>query len=318
MKKSLLYIIFLVVFQWTVPFIAQEVYSFPEKEIILERDAYNLKGTLMEPDAPSENHLVIIISGSGPTDRDGNNEFMKNNSLKFLAEALFESGLASFRFDKRGIAGSEIGSLKEEDLVFEHFAEDVLGWIRWLNQDNKFQKISIIGHSEGALVGILAAQKTEIYKFVSLAGPGFPIDEILKEQLKDQPQMIKDAAFPILDTLRAGKTVDNVNPILATLFRPSVQPFLISWMKYDPVAELAKLSVPILIIHGDSDIQVSIENGRKLHSGNPSSKLEIIEGMNHVLKISGNDYTENISTYNNPELGISKVLIEKLAEFLNQ
>lgn len=315
MKKLIIYLPFLLIFQLTADLYAQSRDSFPETEIILEKDAYNLRGTLIEP-AAAEPHLVVIISGSGPTDRDGNNESMKNNSLKFLAEALFKEGLASFRFDKRGIAGSASAFLNEADMVFEDFSEDVADWIRLINKEGKFKKVSIIGHSEGALIGTLAAQKTDIYRFVYLAGQGFPIDEILKEQLKDQPPMVKEAAFPILDSLKAGKTVDNVNPMLSALFRPSVQPYLISWMKYDPVAELAKVDAPVLIIQGDKDIQVSVENAHKLHAGVTSSKLEIIEGMNHVLKPSGDDYSENLSTYNNPELSISTGLVEKIAGFL--
>ncbi len=288
----------------------------PETELTLEKEAFDLKGTLMEPEVTTAPHLVVIISGSGPTDRNGNNASMMNNSLKFLAEGLFDEGLASFRFDKRGIAGSATEAIEEEDQRFEDFATDVVDWIALINEDKRFEKISIIGHSEGSLVGILAAQKLDLHKFVSLSGAGFPVDEIIKEQLKAQPQMVKDVAFPILDTLKSGKLVDNPHPIVATLFRPSVQPYLISWMKYDPAQELSKLDAPILIIQGDNDIQVSTENAAHLHAEVPQAQMEIVEGMNHVLKITGTDYTENINSYNNPELVISPILMEKIISFL--
>ena len=288
----------------------------PETELTLEKEAFDLKGTLMEPAVSTTPHLVVIISGSGPTDRNGNNATMVNNSLKYLAEGLFDTGLASFRFDKRGIAESATDAIDEEDQRFEDFSNDVVDWIAYINKDNRFEKISIIGHSEGSLVGILAAQKVDLYKFVSLSGAGYPIDEIIKEQLKAQPQMVIDAAFPILDTLKSGVLVKNPHPMLASLFRPTVQPYLISWMKYDPAKELTKVSAPILIIQGDNDIQVPTENAARLHTEVPNAQMEIVEGMNHVLKITSTDYSENISAYNDPDLVISPVLMEKLTTFL--
>lgn len=286
------------------------------EEIVLKTATGVIYGTLALPLSKETVPVALIISGSGPTDRNGNNPAMRNNSLKMLADSLFNNGIASVRYDKRGIAQSKNAGAKEEDLRFDAYVSDAAEWINLLRMDKRFSSVIIIGHSEGSLIGMLAAQKTLVNGFVSIAGAGQSADKVLKEQLKKQPQAIIDMTYPIIDSLVAGKNVKNVNPMLNTLFRSTVQPYLMSWFKYDPVSELNKLSIPILIIQGTNDIQVGVKDADVLVAGNKNATLVFIERMNHVLKDSDADPQRNIATYSNPELPIVSDLVVECVDFI--
>ncbi len=289
-----------------------------EKSVTLQTKSGNIEGTLLIPDNLSDVPVALIIAGSGPTDRDGNNPMMKNNSLKMLAEELCKNDIASLRYDKRGIAASNDAGLDENKLRFENYVDDAIAWIELLKQEKQFNKIVVIGHSEGSLIGMIASQKAPADIFISIAGVGQSADKTLKEQLKSQPQIVIDAAFPIIDSLVLGKTVDNVDPMLYSLFRPSVQPYIISWFKYDPQNEIKKLNQPVLIVQGTTDIQVNIEDAKKLLKANPNAKMVIIEGMNHIFKEAELDRQKNIQTYSQPELPIKKELVKKIVDFINE
>ncbi len=286
------------------------------KAIILETATGQIKGTLLVPISTKKMPVVLIIAGSGPTDRNGNNPMMTNNSLKMLAEGLFAKGVASVRFDKRGIGESASVGVKEADLRFETYIKDVEDWINLLKTDKRFSEIIILGHSEGSLIGMIAAQKKEVKKFISIAGIGVPAAQIIREQLKSQPPAVLDLCLPILEKLEKGETVSNVPPMLNSLFRPSVQPYMISWFKYNPQKEIAKLNKPILIIQGTTDIQVGISDAEKLVAANKNSQKQIFEGMNHVLKDAPIDPQENAKTYTNPNLPLKAGLIEAIIKFL--
>jgi alpha-beta hydrolase superfamily lysophospholipase len=258
--------------------------------------------------------VALIIAGSGPTDRNGNNAQMKNNSLLLLAHELAAQGIASIRYDKRGVGASKYALISEENLRFENYAEDAKAWAAQLKADSRFRKLIIIGHSEGSLLGLLACEQADV--FVSLAGPGRPIDVILKEQLAAQlsgQKKLLRAANDGLSKLKEGKLVEDAPVELFGLFRPSVQPYMMSWMKYDPAVEISKLKIPIVIIQGSTDLQVKEEDARMLFMAHPlDSRLIIIEDMNHVLKIAPLDRTKNIETYSNPELPLAEELVRTL------
>jgi len=289
-----------------------------EDSISLESSTGIIRGTLLLPEKSEKVPLVIMIAGSGPTDRDGNNPMMKNNSLKMLAHGLGENGIASLRYDKRGIGESKNAGITEKDLRFEHYVEDVKSWIELLNVDKRFSKLIIIGHSEGSLIGMIASNTQKVDAFISLAGVGRPAAEIIKEQLKAQPQFVLDQAMPILEQLERGEKVEEVPPFLFTIFRPSVQPYIISWFKYNPIVEIAKLEKPIMIIQGTTDIQVGTVDAVLLAAANERSKKEIIEGMNHVLKMAPADRMKNMQTYSDPELPVHDELLEKIVAFINE
>jgi len=289
-----------------------------ELPLTLKTETGNIEGTLMYPSAPIPVPLAIIIAGSGPTDRNGNNPMMTNNSLKMLATALADKGIASLRYDKRGIALSKSAGLKENDLRFEMYINDAVEWVKLLKKDISFNQIVIIGHSEGSLIGMVASQNQGVTRFISLEGAGQPADQIIREQMKAQPPVVMTQSSPILDELVKGNTVENIPPYLSSLFRLSVQPYMISWFRYDPQKEIEKLKKPILIVQGTTDIQVNIDDANRLHSASPDSKLVIIEGMNHILKNAEAEQTKNIMTYRDPNLPLNNELAKVISDFIHE
>ena len=289
-----------------------------EEEIILETKTGDIKGSLLIPSFSEKKAVVLIIAGSGPTDRNGNNPMMTNNSLKMLAKELQKNGIASVRYDKRGIGESKNSGLQEIDLRFEDYVQDVEGWIKLLKEDDRFSNIIVLGHSEGSLIGMIASHKQEAKKFISIAGIGIPAGDIIRKQLKGQPQFVLDESLKIIEKLENGETVENVSQMLYSLFRPSVQPYIISWFKYDPQKEIAKLDIPILIVQGTTDIQVSVSDADKLALANKKSQKQIIEGMNHILKEAEVDRQKNIQTYSIPDLPLKKELMEVIVKFIEE
>jgi pimeloyl-ACP methyl ester carboxylesterase len=285
-----------------------------EMDQTLQTSTGELSGTLTVPILKGTFPVALIIAGSGPTDRNGNNAQMKNNSLQMLAHELAAQGIASLRYDKRGIGKSASAMISEDQLRFENYVEDAKAWVSELKTDSRFRELIIIGHSEGSLIGMLASEKADV--FVSLAGAGRSIDVILKEQLAVQLEGKKKllrAANEGLSKLKEGKLVEDAPVELFGLFRPSVQPYMISWMKYDPAVEISKLNIPIVIVQGSTDLQVSEEDARLLFEAHRlDSRLIIIEDMNHVLKIAPLDRTKNIETYNKPELPLAPEFLRTL------
>lgn len=291
--------------------------STSETTVVLKTESGELYGSLLAPtENTSKKVAALIIAGSGPTDRNGNNPSMTNNSLKFLAQALADMGIYSLRFDKRGVAHSAKAMLAEKDLRFDDYINDVKQWVDYLKQVQNMQEVIIIGHSEGALIGAVAAQQNNVDKFVSLAGAGKAIDAVLLEQLKGQPAFVLNSAKPIIDNLKKGETTDNVPAYLQSLFRKSVQPYMISWFAYDPQAEIAKVNKPTLILQGTTDIQISVDDANLLKQSKDNAKLVIIENMNHVLKHASENKQANLQTYNDPNLPIKPELVAALKAFV--
>lgn len=278
-----------------------------------------VNGTLLIPADFSTKQVALIIQGSGPTDRNGNNPSMKNNSLKMLAASLADHGIASLTYDKRGVAGSHIPDLKESEMSIDMFIEDAKNWVDLLHKDVRFDDITVIGHSQGSLVGMMASHEY-VDRFVSVAGAGYPMDTILIRQLEQRAPMLVEESTDILSQLRQGVKVDSLNPFLMNLFRPSVQPFLMSYIEKTPTKEIAKLSIPILIINGDTDIQVGVDDAQQLYSASNQATLVIIENMNHVLKHVDSEATQyaNMVTYNKPELPLVAGFVEHIIQFVKE
>jgi len=286
---------------------------YHEEEIVLKTTNGELFGTLTLPTVKKKIPVILIIAGSGPTDRNGNNKMMKNNSLKLLAEGMADHQIASVRYDKRGIGASSKSMQSEQDIRFEDYVHDANEWLLLLKQDKRFSEIIVLGHSEGSLIGMLTALKPD--RFISIAGVGSPASVVLKKQLSSQPEKIKTISFAIIDSLSAGVTVDSIPPYLGSLFRPSVQPYLISWFKYDPSAAIKKMTMPVLIVQGKSDIQVDSTDANKLAAANPHAQLRFIDSMNHVLKMASIDRNENLKTYFDPTLPLADLLLPILVKF---
>ena len=293
-----------------------------EEDITLHTPTGDIHGKLMLPESNTPCPVVIIIAGSGPTDMDGNSigTGLTNNSLLYLARELAANGIASVRYDKRGIGKSSAAGTKEEELRFDHYIDDAAAWADKLAGDARFSKVVIAGHSEGSLIGMVAAKRSKAVKgYVSISGCGSPAYEILEKQLQSQPAQIQKESAEICKELREGRTVAQVPFYLAALYRQSVQPYLISWFAYNPAVEIAKLNIPVLILQGDKDIQVGVEEAEKLHAAHPSSSLYIIKEMNHVLKHCDTmQQMAQLATYSKPELPIKPELVSHIVEFVKE
>jgi pimeloyl-ACP methyl ester carboxylesterase len=279
-----------------------------------------LHGTLLCPTAPPPWPVALLIAGSGPTDRNGNSAGLPgpNNSLQMLATALASRGIASLRYDKRGIGASRAAMTSEADLRFDMLADDAAEWVRLLRNDPRFRTVTVIGHSEGSLLGMLAAQRAGADAYVSIAGVGRPASQVLHEQLAARaPASLVAESDSIMARLSRGEMVDSVPPALAALFRPSVQPYLISWFRYDPAAELRKLKIPVLIAQGTTDIQVSEQDARLLAAADRNAQLVMVDGMNHVLKLVPADYVAQMNSYSDPKLPVAPDLVDAIVEFVS-
>jgi uncharacterized protein len=298
------------------PAFSQDI--FTGEELSIQVNEGTLKGTLSGPDEART--LLILHSGSGPTDRDGNQAQMKNNSLKQLSDQLNEAGLATFRYDKRGIGQSTVTDLREENISVDTFVNDLKLWITELEKTGNYDRIWLAGHSEGALISTLAAQNNpSVNGFISLAGTGRPADQILKEQLKNQPPFVLEAANPVIDSLKAGHQVDSVPVFLNAIFRKSVQPYIISWFKYDPSEEIHKLDMPVLIIQGGTDLQVNETDAKLLDEAAKKSELMLVPDMNHVLKETKETQLANqMKIYMDPDLPLHPDLAVKIIDFIQR
>ena len=291
-----------------------------EEEITLNTPTGDIHGRLMLPDSETPCPMVIIIAGSGPTDMNGNSigAQMTNNSLLYLARELAANGIASVRYDKRGIGTSTAAAPAEQDIRFEHYINDAALWADKLSSDARFNSVIIAGHSEGSLIGMVAAQQSKAVKgYISIAGCGSPAYEILERQLKSQPERIQQESAAICKELREGRTVEKVPFYLSSLYRASVQPYLISWFRYDPAVEIAKLDIPVLILQGDRDLQVGVEEAKKLQAAREDAAFYIIKDMNHVMKqCVTDDMKEQLKIYNDPDLPLKPELVTHIVEFV--
>lgn len=275
-----------------------------------------LNGTLYTPlKQNNATKLVILIAGSGPTNRDGNQIGLTNNSLKLLAESLVNNGIAVYSYDKRIFAQMASGKLDEASLTFDNFIDDAKAVILYFKNQKKYHSITVAGHSEGALIGMVAANGNAD-AYISIAGAGRPIDEVLLEQIEKQAPFLKEEVEKNLATLKNGNTFELKNQMLASLFRASVQPYMISWIKYNPQNEIKKLQIPSLLINGDKDIQVSVQDAQLLQQAKPNAQLHIIPNMNHIFKVIKGDDMENKASYTNPELPICVELTSIITTFI--
>lgn len=287
--------------------------------IVLETPTGKLFGSLELPKSSAPLPVALIIAGSGPTDRNGNSPLIQgaNNSLKYLAEGLAAQGIASVRYDKRGVAESVKAAASESELRFETYIDDAVLWGKQLRTDKRFSSVIVIGHSEGSLIGMVAAQKMNADAFISIAGVGRPASQALLDQLKGKlPDDLQSRTEMITKSLSEGKTVEDVPPALGPLFRHSVQPYLISYFKYDPAKEIAKLSIPVLIAQGTTDIQAPAQEAKLLAQAKPSAGLLMIEGMNHVLKEVPAEQEKQIKSYTDSSLPVAPKLIEGINSFI--
>jgi len=290
-----------------------------KQDVQLVVGADTLFGTLELPGSLKPVPLVIMLAGSGPTDRDGNSAILpgKNNCLKMLADSLLDRDIATLRYDKRGIAASARAMKGESELRLTTYSDDAAQWSKKYRHDARFKTLTLLGHSEGALIATLAAKTEKPDALILVSGAGRPARDIIHEQLKKSISgdlMRKSDA--IMDTLAMGKDVVAVPPMLMALYRPSVQPYMRSWITVDPAAELKELKMPTMVVWGTSDIQVSREDADLLAASRKGIKKLIVPDMNHVLKPTLEDPMAQASSYSDSTIGIRRGVSDALASFV--
>jgi pimeloyl-ACP methyl ester carboxylesterase len=291
-------------------------------EIAIGPAGRELRGTLLRPATPAPAaEPVLILAGSGPTDRDGNNPAgITAQPYRLLAEALAGRGIASLRVDKRGIAGSGAAGRPETELRVGHFADDAHSWAAELRRRTGARCVWLLGHSEGTLHALLAAQQPRnLCGLILVSTVGRKLGDIIRQQLDSPGNVsVRDEARRILAELEAGRSVpaEGMNPALAPLFRPSVQPFVMSMLAADPPALARAYPGPILVVQGTTDLQTRPADAEAIGAARPGIAVRIVEGMNHVLKTAPADPAANAATYSNSSLPLAPGLVETVAEFI--
>jgi len=288
-----------------------------EKQFISTDISINkfIDGTLLLPNNNTRPNLAIIIGDSGPTDRNGNQNFLKNYSLKKLAEALNKNDIATFRYDKR-IVKQIRNNYVDKNIMFDDFVTDAISVIDYFKTSNNYNKIFVIGHGQGSLVGILAS-KENVDGFISIAGAGQSMDTVIIEQIEKTAPMFTEEAKEVFTVLKNGKTTSNYPEALSSIFKEDIQLFMSNWIHYNPQEEIKKLNIPVQIINGTKDLQVSVEEATLLVSAADTANLKIIDKMNHIMFIIDGDNLENSKSYNESFRPISTELVETIVNFIN-
>ncbi len=290
-------------------------HDFAPEAINLPTTTGILSGTLIR----AGEIAALIIGGSGPTDRDGNSVLnLRSNVYKLLAEGLAAQGISTLRYDKRGVGASQAALTAEKDLRFETYVDDARTWSHELAVRSGVERVWLIGHSEGALIAEKVAEhNAEICGLILISGAGRRAADVVREQLKTSlPDSLKQQAFDALSELESGRAIASPPPPLLGLFRPSVQPYMISWLSLDPAAILATLKQPVFILQGDTDLQVSVEDAGRLAAARVDTHLAILKGVNHVLKVAPLERAANIATYNDPELPLAPGVLDTVRHWI--
>jgi uncharacterized protein len=280
-----------------------------------------LRGTMLAPE--NSKAAVLIIPGSGPTDRDGNSPLGVNASTyRLIAEGLAAKGITSVRIDKRGLFGSARAVPDANAVRIADYADDVQNWVDVIRRKTGASCVWLLGHSEGGLIALASSRSAAgVCGLILVSAPGRPLGEILREQLKSNPANapILDQALAAIDALEAGRHVDvsAMHPVLLALFRPGVQDFLINAFSLDPARLIADWKGSILILQGERDIQIGMADAERLKQAAPAAKVLLIPDANHVLKtVTSPDLAANVAAYADPSLPLAPGIIDGIAGFI--
>jgi pimeloyl-ACP methyl ester carboxylesterase len=266
---------------------------------------------------------VLIVAGSGPTDRNGNSAGplrAQNNSNLYaiLAWQLAEAGIASVRYDKRAL-GDNLQKIDIAQTSIDDFVADVIAGARRVLADRRFSRVILIGHSEGAELVLQAVNRgAPASGIVMMSGAGRPIMTVLREQLSKQlpPEELVKWDSASARYLR-GEGAGDVHPGLRSLLLPVNRRFMQTWAKYDPAAEISRVKVPVLIVQGARDIQVSEADARALKAAQPAAKLVVIPAANHVYRAAASDdRMAQMRLYADPTIPIVPELTPAIADWI--
>lgn len=296
------------------------------RDVAIERDglAAPLAGTFAG-EAGSGTPGIVILPGSGPTDRDGNTPMVvQASTYRLLAQELAASGIPSIRIDKRGLFGSAKAIPNPNEVSIDDYAGDALAWAARMREETGANCAWLLGHSEGGLIALAAAVSAPqgLCGVILAASPGRPVGEVLREQvaanLANGPLM--DEFDKHVTTLASGKRIEGpVHPGLAPLFGPQIQTYMISLLTQDPAANIAGLTLPVLILQGTEDLQVTLADGRALAAAQSKAWLVIFTGANHMLKtVEEGDRAANLASYSDPDLPLAKGLTHAIVTFVER
>ncbi|WP_342708686.1 alpha/beta fold hydrolase [Bradyrhizobium sp. B124] len=260
--------------------------------------------------------VALLIAGSGSTDHDGNGPQLKPATLKKLSEQLVARGIATLRYDKRGAGEWKKEFGRPEDFRFKDYVGDAAALIEYLRGSGKFAHVAVVGHSEGGLVAILAAQRVPVDRLVLLATAARKQGNLLKAQL--EKQLPPDKFEPIgkaIDDIMAGQIV---NPPPAGLaIAPAMQPAIASAFTEDPIDPMKKITGPVLIVAGGRDHQLARLDFLALTTADFAAKSLWLPDMNHLL-VDVTDAADDMASYNEPERPLDPDLIDAVAGFISQ
>ncbi|TCK66791.1 hypothetical protein DFQ05_2065 [Winogradskyella wandonensis] len=287
------------------------------EEKLLMNDSIQLPGTLTYTSELKTQPLVIFVQGSGNPDRNGNQPAMgvNINYIKLLRDKLNKNGIAFYSYDKRNVTKENMPYLLKS-FVFDDLVTDVTTAIDAFKNDERFSYITLIGHSQGSLVAMLAVNEN-VDKFVSLAGLGEPVDLALTRQITAQSAQLGEKTKAHFKELKETGEIKNVDPLLISIFAKQNLPFFKNYIKYNPAEVIKTLTIPALVINGKKDIQVLVNDANLLHAAKPDSELVIIDKMNHVLKIIEKD-SDNLASYTSPNFPLSEELVTVISNFVKQ
>ncbi len=282
-----------------------------DEDYTVKKEGGVISASLMMPKADKV-PVVLIIGGSGPIPKNGfANEYI------MMADLLKKEGIATISYDKIGVGKSLVENLKESDVTIDTFVKDATLLVDKIKDDSRFSKVYIAGHSQGSLIAALVAKEKDIDGIISIAGVGRGLGEVLMEQLKRNPnntEKILAEGQAIIDELAKGKKVEKIPSYYGALFRDDVQNLMISWIKLDPSKEYASLDIPVLIIQGAKDIQVSVEDAKILDNVSKNSTLVILDNMSHVLKDT--DDENDMTVYKDKKIPINTKIIKEIVKFV--
>lgn len=282
-----------------------------------------LKGTLLSS-SPNPENIILIVPGSGPTDREGNNPLGVNaGTYRLLAEGLAKKGRAVLRIDKRGMFGSLSAVMDANSVVLKDYVDDIRSWLNILNRRFNTKCIWLLGHSEGGIVTLASAQENQISGIILVATPSRPLSEVLRHQFKTnlEDATLQTLGGKVIDALEQGQYIDveNMPPVLQSIFNPSVQGFLIDLFTYNPSQMIEAVTKPILILQGERDIQVDKNNAGELAAANPGATVVMFPDTNHVLKpVTSDNRQENIAAYTDPSLPLAPGIVDAISQFLSK
>ena len=289
------------------------LFQITSEEVKINNKEIQLPGTLTY--SAKNQPLIIWIHGSGNVDRNGNQAGtpVNANYIKQFRDAINKKGIAFFSYDKRTANPKNMDLIQKNGVVFSDFSMDAKQVVNYFKNDKRFSKIILAGHSQGSLVAMKALNNVD--KYISIAGAGESIDKTIIKQISKQSIDLSKTAENHFKELKKTGTIKQVNPMLMSIFAPQNQPFFKTWLAENPTEIIKEIKIPILILNGDKDLQVKIDDAEKLHKANSKSKLVIIKNMNHVLKNIIKD-EDNMKSYYSAGFPISEKLIEVVTKFV--